>query len=268
MAVAVATFGLTTNAHAASLEIRPTLVTDTLKLGEQKKAYVDVINPTSEKVVVSFNVQAFKQTDDNGTLQFYDDAQVKQGIQLDLQEVELLGHEAVRMYYVVDGGKLPGGDVTAAIFATIKPLTPAPAAQAVRVGTLLVIQNGDAQRFATVTRLDAPPLQWGDELKASFAVKNMADSTTRSSFFPSVTIATSPYGKQTVDGPLIGPGREREIQYKKPGNYFGIMQIKVEVTGESKSTYIFAVTGFWRWLAPLLAVVIGAAIFIAKKYRK
>lgn len=248
--------------------MRPTLVTDSIKSGEQKKAFVDVINPTGEKIIVSFEVQAFRQIDDNGTLQFYDDPQIKQGIKLDLNEVELLGHEAVRMYYAIDSGRLPVGDITAAIFATIKPSTQAPAANAVRVGTLLVIQNDTAERNAKVTRLEASPLQFGNEVATSFAIRNTASDNTRSSFFPSVTIGTNPYGAQTVDGPLIAAGRERVIDYKKPGNYFGIMQIKVEVTGSVKSTYVFAITGYWRWLAPLLAVVVGAIIFFVKKYRK
>lgn len=247
-------------ASAASISLQPSIVRGTLDTGEKQKGYVDVINPDSSKIIVSFSVQAFRQKDDSGAVEFYDDTQVSRGLKLDLSEVELGAHEALRLYYQADAAILPMGDVLAAIFATVKPQASAPAAQAVRVGTLLVLQNTDTpQRQLAVSELSASPLQFGASLQADFALRN--DAPPVNGFFPQITVSTAPYGKQVVEGPLVTSGRQRVISYVKPGDYLGPVKVTVSVDGGQKSVWVFAVTGFWQWLFPLLLVI--AAIVVA-----
>ena len=257
----VASMSYSLPVYAASISLQPALVKGALDTGEKQKGYVDVINPGSSKMIVSFSVQAFRQKDDSGAIEFYDDTQVSEGLKLDLSEVELGGHEALRLYYQADAVALPVGDVLAAIFATVKPAQDAPAAQAVRVGTLLVLQNTKTpKRQIVVTELSASLLQFGTSLQADFALRN--DTPPVSGFFPQISVSTAPYGQQVVDGPLVTSGRQRAISYVKPGNYLGPVKITVSVEGAQKSRWVFAITGFWRWLFPLLVSIVVVAIAV------
>lgn len=239
---------------ASSIRLQPAIVRGSLGTGEKQKGYIDVINPDSSKIAVSFSVQAFRQKDDSGAVEFYEDAQLSRGLLLDLNEVELGGHEALRLYYQADAAVLPDGDVLAAIFATVKPTEDAPAAQAVRVGTLLVLQNSvTPKRQLAITELSASPLQFGASLRADFALRN--DAPPVNGFFPQISVTTAPYGKQLVDGPLVTSGRQRQISYVKPGSYVGPIKITVSVEGAQRSRWVFAVTGFWQWLLPLILVI-------------
>ena len=253
-------------AYASGVSIQPALVKSDLAAGEKKKGFVDVVNPTSSKAIISFSVQAFRQTDDRGTLEFYDDPGVTRGLKLDLNEVELGGHEALRLYYVADGALLPAGDVLAAIFATVAPTANAPAAQAVRVGTLVVLHNGPSVgRQVAITSLAVSPVQFGPSLAADFTIKNTADPV--NAFFPKVTVATTPYGQQTIDAPLVAAGRQRSITYVKPGNFVGFVQLTISLEGAKRSVWVFAVTGVWRWLLPLMIVLLAGCAFVWVRYR-
>lgn len=246
-------------AAASSIRLQPAIVRGELEGGEKQKGYIDVINPDSSKIVVSFSVQAFRQKDDSGAVEFYEDAQLSRGLLLDFNEVELGGHEALRLYYQADAALLPAGDVLAAIFATVKPVANAPAAQAVRVGTLLVLQNTDTpKRQLAVSDLSASPLQLGSSLQAEFALRN--DAPPVNAFFPQITVSTTPYGRQVVEGPLVTSGHQRTISYVKSGDYLGPVKVTVSVDGGQKSVWVFAVTGFWQWLFPLLLGIVGATL--------
>ena len=252
---------------ANSLQIQPTIYRDiSLAKGEKKKGFVDVANPSAETQTVVMSVQGFRQIDDSGSLTFFDDKQVSAGLLLDLDEFELGPREAVRVYFLLDGSKLPSGDVFASIFAANKPASvPAGSQQAVRVGTLFVISNGTpASHEADVTRLGASPLQVGDRISATIDVKNTADEGATTGFFPKVTVATRPYGEKIVDGPLLFAGRTRTIDYSVPGNYFGPILISAKVGSSEKSTLIFAVTGYWRWLSFVLLAVLLAVALVAQ----
>lgn len=245
--------------HASSLSIQPALVTSKMSVGEKQKGYVDVVNPSSQKIVVGFSVQAFRQTNNAGELEFYDSPIISRAIQLDITQVELGSHEAVRLYYLVDGSLLPEGDVTAGIFASIQPNRVLAATQTARVGTLLVLQHGNKPKpYLAVNNFSAPALQFGGAIKLDFSVKN--ETPPASAVFPSIAIDMAPYGRQIVTGPLIMSGVERSITYNKSGNYFGPIRITIQA-GDSKSTrWVFAVTGFWQWLAPLVTIAICAFV--------
>jgi hypothetical protein len=249
-------------AGAQSLEIHPTIYQDIhLERGERKKAFVDVRNLSATTQVISMKVQAFRQVDDNGALAFYDNEQVAKGVLLDLTEFELRGGEAIRVYFLMDGTKLPEGDVFAAIFAQTSPPKEA-AAQSIQVGSLLTITNGTpASHTADVSSLQVGQLQVGEAITARFSLTNPADEHRATGFFPSVTVRTWPYDQRVVRGPLLFAGRTRTIDYRQPGNYIGIIRLEVDAGGKKSSHLLFVMTGIWRWLAPLI-VVVGAVIAI------
>jgi hypothetical protein len=110
--------------------------------------------------------------------------------------------------------------------------------------------------------------QWGDSIDASMVVTNPAEEGSATGFFPKIFIDLQPYSSRTVDGPLVFAGNSRSISYTQKGNYFGIMRLQVKTNADSKSTFLFAVTGFWRWLAPLILVSIILAIFFMRQQRR
>lgn len=259
---------LAPSAGAQSLQIRPTIYQNiTLGAGEKKKGFVDISNPTAQAQIVDLDVQAFRQTDDAGSLAFYDDAQVKAGVQLDLSQVELGGHEAIRVYFLLDGTKLPNGDVFAAIFAQTAPSSGA-AAQSVRVGTLLALTNGTpAPHRADITNLNAAPFQMGEAVTATMSVTNPAKNGEATGFFPEITVDLQPYSSKKVTGPLVFAGRTRTIDYRQAGNYFGIVRLQATAGGNGQARLIFVMTGYWRWLAPLIVAVGIAVLALLGRHR-
>jgi len=205
--------------YAAELRIQPAVVRDTIASNERKKGFVDIINPTGATIVVSLSVQAARQVDTQGNLAFFDDNRLKEGLRLDYEEVELRGHEALRLYYLVDTAKLPSGDVLAAIFATIKPQAEGAAVQALRVGTIVALSNSSTKREVRLIDVKVPAFQFGDALTVDFSIKNTAPPM--NAFFPTISIETTPYGSQEVSGPLVTAGNSRTISYRKAGSYIG-----------------------------------------------
>lgn len=251
--------------RAQSLEIRPTIYQNIrLEKGERKKAFVDVHNRSTTTQVINMKVRAFRQVDDSGALKFYDDERLTSGIILDLHEFELRGGEVIRIYFMMDGAKLPEGDVFASIFAQTFPPNE-PVAQSVQVGSLLTIINGTpTPHTADVTLLQATPLQIGESVTARFSLTNPADEHQATGFFPSVTVRMWPYGERVVKGPLLFAGRTRTIEYREPGNYVGPIRFEVDAGGEKATQLLFVVTGFWRWLLPLL-IAGGVVIFLTAR---
>lgn len=247
-----------------SLKIAP-LIYDDAVLGkaEVKKGYVDISNPAPHKSVVALRVDAFRQIDDQGGLEFYANEQVAAGVKLDFDRITLEPRSAMRVYFLLDGAKLPEGDVFAAIMASTVPSQSGTAAQSVSVGTLLVIQNGTpASHQADITRFEASWFQVGAGISASMTLHNPADPKSVTGFFPSIRVAPAPYAAKTVKGPLLSAGRTRTVDYRQNGDYFGPIYLKATSGSSEKGQLIFAVTGYWRWLAPLLLVVtIGAGAF-------
>ncbi len=243
-------------AHAASLKIAPLIYDDViLGKGEVKKGFVDISNPDYTKHTVQLSVKAFRQIDDEGGLEFYANEQVAAGIQLDFDKITLENRGAMRVYFVLNGAKLPEGDVFAAIVAQTVPDGQATAAQSVSVGTLLVIQNGTpASHTAEITSFSASWLQVSDGLAAHMQVRNPADGTSTTGYYPNIVIAAQPYTTTNVKGPLLFAGRTRTVDYYQTGNYFGPLYLKASVGSSSKGRLVFAVTGYWRWLAPVLVV--------------
>lgn len=256
-------------ASAVSLRVTPLKYQTTLKSGEKQTGHVDISNPEADTVDVAFEVQAFRQTNNEGSIEFYDDEAVSAGVLLDLKTVELGPHEVLRLMFQVDGTRLPQGEVFAAILAHTVPHDAQGSAQAVRVGTILEITNGTpGAHKASVDELTAPFLQIGDGISATFVVRNDDLTTQTTGFHPPVTVRVSPYAKREVVGPLVFAGHSRTVAYKDPGNYFGFVRMQVSTSDSSKEQLVFAMTGYWRWLGPLMFVSVILLIAMAMYMRR
>lgn len=237
------------------LKIAPLEVRAELKKGQKKKGYVEVSNPSNKTVQVVSSVRGFKQIDDSGALRFYQDEQIEAGIQVDLNEFELPPWSAARVYYLLDGTKLPTGDVFAAIFfSTSQQQDSVLSIQpSVRVGTLLSIVNGTSPSHqATITKLEVSLFQFGD-IKGTYTIKNTGkeDST---GFYPQVKLGLQPFSQtEEVTSRLVFPGIERANNFSVTPNYPGIYQLKVTHQDSEKSTLVFVVT---------TELIIGLVVFV------
>ncbi len=264
----VATLSLlhTSSVSANSLSISPLQYKSKLAIGESKKGFIDVVNPSATEVEIKLKVQAFRQIDDQGGLEFYDNDAVSKGVKLDLTNVKLLPREGVRVYFILDGTVLPNGDVFAAIFASTVSVNDAivsiPAAQ---VGTLLLLENGNPTAHnATIKSFDAHWFQLGEAVNSQITINNTDPPGGKAiGFFPEIKFSLKPYNERTIDGPLLFAGRTRVVDYKQNGDYFGPILVQATVGGQTESRLIFAVTGYWQWLAPLILVtLIAITIFL------
>lgn len=245
------------SAAADGLSIGPLEYKTTLKAGEAKKGFVEVQNQSAQTIEVHLKAQAFKQINDQGGLQFYDSDAVSAGVKLDLDDIKIPPRAGAHVYFLLDGNKLSSGDVFAAILATTAGKDQTVTVPSVQVGTLLLIENGTPpSHHAQIRSLDAPWLQIGDGLSTRFLVKNTDPPQKLTGFQPSIAIDAWPYTTKTVKGPLVFAGRSREVAYTQPGNYFGPTLMKVKTGTSEQRRLIFAITGFWRWLAPLLLVIL------------
>ena len=252
------------------LQMQPLQYASDLRPGERQKGFVDITNPAPQAVTVELGVQGFKQANDKGELLFYDDERLRSGILLDYTEAEIPAHKTLRLYFVADSSKLPAGDVFAAIFARTKPTKEA--TTSVRLGTLLLLTNGTpGAREATIESLAISPLQVGEGLAGKVAIKNTAPPQSASGFFPKVTISLWPFGgSYEVKSPLVYAGNTRTISLAQTGDYFGLYKITARHGESAKSQWVILVTGYWRWLSIVLAVMAGslAAGYIWWRRRK
>jgi len=249
---------------ALSLKVAPLEYRTELKVGEKKKGFIDISNPTTQTVSVVTSAQAFKQVDDSGTLRFYDDEQLSAGVQLDLDSFELGPRQAVRMYFQLDGTKLPSGDVYGAVFFTIDPKLPKNGVgQTIRVGTLLSIVNGTpGSREADVAGLSIPFLVIGDTIHGSYRIKNTAREGTATGFYPEVALSSLPFGeKKTQLSTLVFAGRTRENSFSLKLPLFGFYRIKAAYGDSSKSQWIFVA----HPVALIISVVLLLTLVMATK---
>lgn len=240
-------------AGALGLQVQPLSYKTSLDSGEKKKGFVDISNPTGEQLRLKSSVLAFRQIDDRGGLEFYDDPAVSTGIVPDLEEFDLGPREAVRMYFLIDGAQLPPGDVFASLMVTTLPASQASGTTgSVRLGTLLVIENGQpGPRQATIESLDASRLQFGTGIHGSYEVSNNADPGTSSGFFPDVTVKLTPFGaSKAQQAPLVMAGKRRQAEFTLAGDRLGVYRLSVGLGSSEQSRWILVATGYWQWLLP------------------
>ncbi len=254
---------------AASLTISPLRYDAELAAGEKKKGFVDVTNPSAQEVNVTLSVQAFRQINDDGALEFYDSKIVREGVALDYSEVTLGPRETIHLAFLLDGSKLASGDNFAAIFASSVPSENGAGEQTVRVGTLLIISNATPSAHdAVIQNLSGQFLQFSDGLRVSFEVRNTANEGAATGFSPVITVKAWPHIHDTVTGPLVFAGRTRTVDYVKQGNYLGLMAVRVATGDSEQVTYRLLITGYWRLLLPILVVALGITIWFARYVRK
>lgn len=253
-----------------SLKIQPLQHVDTLTKGENKRGYVDITNVQSAAVDVELSVQGFRQIDNQGTLKFYDDERLAQGIQLDLSNAQIPAHKTLRLFFTADSTKLPTGDVFAAIFARITSEPGKGSASTVRLGSLLILTNGTpGERKTDITKLDTAIFQFGRGVDGQVSIKNTADPQTASGFFPDVTVDIWPFGPiTTLHGPLVYAGNTRTVSFRVGGDFIGIYKVTAAYEGRGVSHWVMAVTGFWQWLAPLIGVILVTLIvFFVQRFK-
>lgn len=246
------------SANALSLKMQPLSYNGTLEVGEVKKGFVDVSNPTSQTLQLKTSVRGFTQTDNNGSLKFYDDPQISAGIIPDLSDFELGPMEAIRMYFVLDGKKLPEGDIFAALFVTTQPDTAnSKSIESVQLGTILTVVNGKAgPRTANIESLNVDQFQFGSNITGAYVIKNTTDDKVASGFYPEVTLKLTPFGGQITNrSPLVMAGRSRESQFAFNGSHIGLYKLSAIYGSSDKSSWVFVLTGFWRLILPFIVFV-------------
>lgn len=256
------------NVYAESLRIQPLKYEATLKDAEAKKGYVDVTNPSSEMLQVRLYVQEFRQVDDEGALEFTDNEQYKEAIQLDYDLVSIEPRQTLRLFFTIHPKVLPEGDIFAVIFAENIPHTSGGLQTAVRVGTLLMVTNQTSgERQAAIRKLEFARLQIGDGLNGAISVANIAAKGSASGFFPHISFATVPFGPRFErTGPLVMAGRARSMEVYEPMNLAGVYKVTVQVAAAQESRYVVMITGYWRWVVPLLVIGGAGAIYGAVRY--
>jgi hypothetical protein len=247
------------------LQVQPLQYQETLQKNDRKKAFIDITNPASQPVTVQLQVQGFKQIDDKGNLSFYDDKQLQEGILLDYNEVEMPARKTLRLFFVVDGAKLPTGDVFAVIFARTQPdqgaVTPS-----VRVGTLLMLTNrSPGMRQVSIEAFTAPLIQAGNVLTGEIKIKNTAPANSSSGFFPKITISMWPFGGvTTLTSPLVYAGNTRTIALNQPSSQLGVYRMTASYGSSHKDQWVILATGIWRWILPVAVVLIIVAVLLYK----
>jgi hypothetical protein len=256
------------SAQALGLKVAPLEYKTTLKDKERKQGIIDVSNPAGQAVKLRVSVQGFKQIDDDGGLQFFDDKKLSNAIKPDLTEAELGPREALRMSFTIDGSLLPEGDVYAAIFFTTELTQQTTGVgQLVRVGTILSIVNKTpGERSAEVTGLRLPFVQLSDTVSGSYSIKNTGTGGT--GFYPVVTVSAVPGGKpRQQESSLVFSGRERsnDVKYKAG---FGIHRVDVTYGKSVKSQWVITIAPWMIVLILFVAVIVGTELLLLKRRHK
>jgi hypothetical protein len=256
------------------LKIAPTSVEATVNKNQNMKGYIDISNPDNVSKTIITSVSAFKQINNNGDLQFYNDADLSKSILLDLSNFELGPHEAVRMYYMIKPQNLPPGGTYATIFFTAKPIiqtnNPKNINISTKVGTLLILTNGDGQKDAKLSAQHIPFWQFGRNIRGSVEVRNTGGDKSAIAFHPEIEEKIEPWGHTSkLDTPLVFPGISRTVAVDKQGSYLGFLPYTIIVQGKKHIIWIFATTGYWRLLVPCIIIVfilaISVIIFIRRR---
>jgi hypothetical protein len=258
-------------ANAESLRMQPLEYRSVLKIGEKQKGFVDITNPTTDAMKVSISTQAFRQIDDKGTLQFYDEPQIKDGIVPDLSGFDIGPGQTMRLYFIADGTKLPSGDIFAALFATIQqPEAKNGVMQTIRIGTLLSLVNGTpGPRNAEITDVSVGFFQFDTKIAGTYSIKNTADPKKATGFYPQTLTTIQPFrtaNKNTSS--LIYAGRTRTNSFSINATRLGFYKIAVSYGDSTKSQWVFIASGVWKWIITAVFVVVGIVAILIVRYRR
>lgn len=259
---------IVSDTQALGLKIAPLEYKATLKEGEKQQGFVDVSNPSAQPVAVMVSVQAFKQIDDDGGLQFFDDKRVADGIRPDIQTLDLGPREAARVFFTIDGTVLPEGDVYGALFFTTDPKQPRNGVgQLVRVGTILSLVNKNpGPREGRITTLAMPFIQLSQKANGTYRVRNTGPEN--SGFYPTVEVLSWPSGKaKRIDSSLVFGGRERSNDFTYDAGY-GIHKITASYANSSQTRWVILIAPWMIVLIILVTLIVGVEILLLKRRRK
>lgn len=257
---------------AASLKIAPLEYRGQLQVDKPQTGYVEVSNPGDATVTVEGEVQAFRQIGKDGGLQFYDDKDLEKAVVLEVKNFQLGPREAARIRFFISPNYVGRAGLYGAVLFHIAP--PADAFKGatigttVRVGTLLIMNIGDGVQHAAMPHFDVSPIQLGDALSGTLEYANLGDDRKSIAFNPKFFIKGGLIGKtQSLNGPLVMPGSSRLIEIKRKGSYIGFVPLEVKdmssTSAPKKTVWVFAITGYWRWLLPLIIFI----LFSIHRYR-
>ena len=251
----------------SSLKIQPLSYETQLQKGERKTGFIDISNPSGQKITVLSSVQAFRQIDDDGNLEFYDSEAVVKGITPDLKSFTLGPREAQRMVFELDGAKLPEGDVFGALFFTTKPDDGGAVSQAVRVGTLFIIENGTpGSRKAAISSIQTDFVHIGSAIDGNYTVKNTAEAGKATGFTPLVNLKLSPFGStQQRDSSLVFAGRERSNDFSYRTNLFGLYRLSATYDGSSQSRWVLVLPTWLLWVGGAMIIMVVSLFVIRRR---
>lgn len=265
-------------AGAAALQIRPLTYPanpadgfETLKPGEIKKGHIDVSNASHSPVTVQLKVKGFKQVDDAGNIQLFESKDLEKGILLDYDRIELQPFEALRLYFLLDGSKLPSGSVLAGIFAKTVDKPSSGITSQAEVGTLLIIQNGASEKKVSIESMDIPIISFSSTLSGQMKLRHDANKNNASAFFPNISLTLGPWfgSSTTMTGPLLSAGLSRSVAFNLPtNNQFGLYTFTVQSEGGYAQRWLFIISGFWRFVVVTALVTLLAVIYFLGRKRK
>lgn len=259
----------TSSVLASGLKISPLIYRDSLQKNEKQKGHIDISNTSDSEVVVKAEVNGFKQIDQEGTLEFFEEPKYVSGITFDHDSFTLGPREALRLYFLLDANTLPSGGVYAALFFNIEPNEVTPGQTSLqpitRVGSLLIIDNGgDGKAKASITDLNASFFQFGSGLRANVAVSNKKGDGVIAGF-PRIATSVFPFGgsKKDSEGSMVMPGATRKFEVKHEGTFIGLTRLSVSNDSSAKQKWVFAVTGkaIWVIVFGVLLFIVGIALF-------
>jgi hypothetical protein len=252
------------SADVPGIEASPLEYIDTLSPGHVKIGHIDVSNPGDSQVTILSSVQGFRQSGNDGRLEFFDDASLSNGIKVDLPSFALGPREAVRVGFTVDPSKLQNGGVYAAIFfRTLPPQQNTESsyvAQSANIGTLLELTNGTAgPHYGQVSNVNFNFWQFGNGLLGSIDYHNTDDTSTPLGFRPELTVRVFPWGSNpTLKTGLVLPGATRHFQVVRTGAFLGFLPILItdSATQRVDVRWVFAITGWYQWGLIVLFIVV------------
>lgn len=264
-------------ASLPELRLSPLKYTEHLELGHTKIGFIEASNPTGTPTTASLEVQAFRQINDRGELEYYDDERLSSAVTPALKTFTLGPREAVRIRFDIDPNKLGPGGAYGVIFLKVSSgdVAASQINTAARIGTLLILDvAGDGTTQGRLSNLSAPGFVYGSAplVTANYSFTNTGSGPKALAYAPKLT-ATLGSVKTPAAGPFVFPGRTRPGSITvRPQNQIGLVNFTIHDTsaghGAPLSRWMFVVTGFWTWLSPVLIIIIAAAAFTIFKYRR
>jgi hypothetical protein len=268
--LAVVVPALPADASLPALQLSPLQYTTHLDLGHPKVGYFEAGNPTGSTMHVQVEVEAFRQTDNRGALEYYQDERLAAGIIPGVRTFDLGPHEVIRVKFTIDPNRLGPGGAYGVIF--LRTSAGGSAASQIntseRIGTLLILDiSGTGTKSGHIQNLSLPAFSYGaTTLPVAFHYANTNHDAQGLAFSPDLSLSLG-WGAaaQKITGPFVFPGRERPATTKITlADRFGLFPVSLEDSTPGAPKYpaqwVLIVSGYWTWLLPVLICFLIALI--------